>query len=261
MDTISTREAYVAINETMSETYNRKITINLHGLLPNVIIPNFVPIFGDIPHIEKKTYNGNTTNNNILIEIDEKGNSTDRFKYIATAISPITDQKAEFYYDDTYKDIIVIPDLDSLGTGDTVTLYSNRNVSIDGYKILGQGNYNQYSTQLTLPTITNIEDSSNFILSDKPNKINTTNTYLLYIDGLQPNSKINQLGHTYQNGDVGYNMYRVPIILVDLGKVSDIFGKQIRIPTFNTLYKGLNQHVLDYLGCIDSDRLIIPLSF
>lgn len=256
MDTISTREAYVAKNENSNKTYNRRVTVKLHGVLPNMIVPDL----STISYIEKKT--GTATNNkNTLLEIDENGNATDRFKYIATALSPITDQKAEFYYDDTYKDIIVIPDLDSLGAGDTATLYSNRNVSIDGYKVLGQGNYNQYSTQLTLPTITDREDSGNFLLSDKPNKINTTNTYLLYIDGLQPNSKINQLGHTYQNGDIGYNMYRVPIILVDLGKVSDIFGKQIRIPTFNTLYKGLNQHVLDYLGCIDSDRLIIPLSF
>lgn len=259
MDTIHKRTAYIAVSETDHTTHNRKVTIMLQGTTPNVILFHSDTEKDNVDYTRKVTTTVADPDNNFNVLYDPE--DTDRYKFIATVASPITANLASFYYDNKFKDIFVIPNLLSVGTDSKVELYKDRTIEIDGYKALGQGNNSYYTKDLSLPVITNEDDPNNIKLSDIPNRVDTTESYLVNISGLYPNSNIHMVYRTYPNNDQLGDSNRVPIIFVDLGTVNSLFGKDVKLPTFNILDKGLSNSVLDYLGIINTDRFIVPLSF
>ena len=138
VDSKEHRVGYIGEKESnLIPTNNRMIDIVISGSLPILA--------GDV--IDKVTKVGasqidgvncfvenviENDNHNILIEVinDEV---TDRYKFLGKANSAIySGLFIDLYYDKKYKDIIIIPDLRTFGTGDNAIFYNNDRRTIKG---------------------------------------------------------------------------------------------------------------------------------
>lgn len=251
-DSLTTRYAGIATDETDTETYGRQVTIQLVSIAPNIIVTkdgsydNIIPLF-----TENTTVLAN--NKNILVDSE----NIDRFIFIASVSSSLTDNVIHVYYDDVYKDMFVIPSLNSVGIDDDVKLYENSGVVVTGYRLFGRGTDGVYVDDLSLP----IKGDNVFKLTDKPARLTTTTAFTVDSSLAISNTGIDMVGTRLISEEIIYDKSRLPVGYIDLGTVSDVFGEDIPLPTFNTLDTGVGISKLDYLGMVKGRRLIFPIMF
>jgi len=250
-DKLGIRYASIAVSESNNETYGRKVVVRLDSIKPNVIVTKDGKYENLQPLVTKLT-NVLPVNTNILVDIENE----DRFKFIGVVNSPLTDNSVGIYYDDKFKDMFVIPSLNSVGIEDDVRLYENSGIEVIGHRLFGRGLDNIYVDDLSLP----IKDDNAFVLNNIPKRLNTTKAFVVYTGMNSNNTGLDMLGD--DGGDrIIYDKSRLPICYIDLGDVNDVFDEDVSLPTFNTLDMGVGMSKLHYLGNVKRRRITFPITF
>jgi hypothetical protein len=189
---------------------------------------------------------------NILIDPSYNVNGdTKRFIYITTSASYHTFFHYSFWYDKKFKDIIVLPGLDTLITDDSIL--SNGMIRLSGYRLGSGKEMAVVNSEMAIGT--NEKDVYQLPLT----KENIANTFILAdFMGLNPHhNRINSRSYTEiteQTGAVIINKGFIrdrsePVVMVDLGKASDLFVNGAEaIPLYMVYQQSIARYSYSYLG-------------
>lgn len=270
VDSKEHRVGYIGEKESnLIPTNNRMVDIAIFGSLPILA--------GDV--IDKVTKVGasqidgvncfvenviENDNHNILIEvIDDK--VTDRYKFLGKANSAIySGLFVDLYYDKKYKDIIIIPDLRTFGTGDNATFYNNDRRTIRGHSVGYGVKFNDDVTKsFSFPL--NKTDNDGI---DEPNRLTKIRSILVSLYGLENNSIASITYIEKISGLDGYFNHGVssekgaPIQLLELELNSVIFNNpETKVNTYNLIQQNHAELRVDYVGKQKISKIVIPISF
>lgn len=270
VDSKEHRVGYIGEKESnLIPTNNRMVDIAIFGSLPILA--------GDM--IDKVTKVGasqidgvncfvenviESDNHNILIEvIDNK--VTDRYKFLGKANSAIySGLFVDLYYDKKYRDIIIIPDLRTFGTGDNATFYNNDRRTIRGYSVGYGVKFNDdVSKSFSFPL--NMTDNDGI---DEPNKLTKIRSILVSLYGLENNSMASLTYIEKISGLDGYFNHGVssekgaPIQLLELELNSAVFNNpETKVNTYNLIQQNHAELRVDFVGKQKISKIVIPISF
>ena len=270
VDSKEHRVGYIGEKESnLIPTNNRMVDIAISGSLPILA--------GDV--IDKVTKVGasqidgvncfvenviENDNHNILIEVID-GKVTDRYKFLGKANSAIySGLFVDLYYDKKYKDIIIIPDLRTFGTGDNATFYNNDRRTIRGYSVGYGVKFNDDVTKsFSFPL--NKTDNDGI---DEPNRLTKIRSILVSLYGLENNSMASITYIEKISGLDGYFNHGVssekgaPIQLLELELNSVIFNNpETKVNTYNLIQQNHAELRVDYVGKQKISKIVIPISF
>ena len=270
-DTKARRSGYIAISESDKETtHNRRVDIEVVGTLP-ILAGEFVdrftkvgvsPIDGTI-EVQESVSPDIGSVLNILVDhtTDENGTliKLNRYKYLGNAISTqYSGLRVDFYYDNDFKDIIVIPELKTFGVEDNVLFYSNDKRTIRGYSIgNGRSMNNAPATATYLPLIDDDTDSI-----PEPARFIKTKTYTVTCYGLEVNSICNSISRN-QSGTENYSEKGAPLQFVEFDLNDILFGadNKVTLNTYNLLQQYHAELKVDYVGKRKIHKIVIPINF
>lgn len=271
-DNIDLRKGFIGFKELDPKVdSNRMVDIVISGTLPilagdvidKITKSTKLQIDGINCVLENINIDEND-NYNVLTEvINEK--ITDRYKFLGKAISAIySGLFIDLYYDKKYKDILLLPDLRTFGTGDNIDFYKNNCRTIRGYSVgYGISFNDSVSTSFTLPLKNQCNDGI-----DEPNRLNKTRTILVSLYGLESNSIATNTYIEKLSGTDGYFNHGIntekgaPIQLVELELNSIVFNNpETKVNAYNLLQQSHAELKVDYVGKRKISKIVIPISF
>jgi len=269
--TFEMRYAKVLNNEDDKECNNRRVAINIIGTLP-ILAGTFMDrISGDdgasyglIDSITTDTPHGKKDNKNFLYddEKDTDGNlvNPDRYVFLGNAQSMVSKLFASIYYDALFNDIIVIPDIYSLGIEDeNIDFYKDNEMTLNAYSV-GRGQFKDRPfKELTIP-IDQIDSDG----MPQPDKFDKTKTLLVTTYGLAINSLCTS--NTTVVNDGGETSYIgadkvVPLQYIQFPDNSDIYDEVPPLNTHNLIQQTHAGLSVDFVGKRLITKMMIPLNF
>lgn len=251
MYTTDTREIReVKLGKSGAET-NKTIRISVGNSLPFLItIPS------SITEVTLATKAKPSTPVKADVELIDpeykKDKNEDRFVFLTVAESPLTGNRALFYYDRLFKDIIILPNVAFFNLVET-----NHTFEIGAY-CLGYGT--KLVNKIPHQTIPN-NNTSAYALPEVNENIDVT-TLLVRIPGMLPE-------HLLRNNAIEemitdkLNLVRngiQPSVIIKLGKATDIFKTVDKLPIYLLAQSKLNEFGLEYLNNVDPGENEIYLS-
>ena len=203
-------------------------------------------------------------NQNILIEVLD-GVVTDRYKFLGRANSAIySGLFVDLYYDKKYKDILIIPDLRTFGTGENAGFYTNDRRTVRGYSV-GYGiQFNDSATNSFLFPL-NLSDNDGI---DEPNKLTKIRSILVSLYGLENNSIASNTYIEKLSGPDGYFNHGVnsekgaPVQLLELELNTVVFDNpETKVNTYNLIQQNHAELRVDFVGKQKISKIVIPISF
>lgn len=265
------RSAYVSIKENDKEnTNNRRVDIAIAATLPilagtfidrvTVLNPTPIDAVNEIYTLQTLPADQNY---NTLVDLTKNDAGVyiklDRYKFLGKALSTqYSGMYVDFYYDKDFKDIIVIPDLMSLGYGDHANFYENDVRTIRGYSI-GDGfsMNNEPTTDLRLPFY-----KDNITDVPEPNRLTQTRTLTVMAYGLEKNSICNSISRE-QSGVSNYSEKGSPLQLVEFELNETLFPDfdKIKFNTYNLIQQSHAELKADYVGKRKIKKIVVALNF
>ena len=182
--------------------------------------------------------------NNILFDDDEN-----RFTPIATCTTQDTQRDGILFYDTKYMDIILIPDLSSLGLEDI----THQEFVIEGYIIGGNCGLTDFNALFV-----NVVDSDNIVSATKIDNPQALDSKLHYMNiNLGKHSKSTRLGVGTNNTDYYETDFIRTSSIIGLGSTDHVFGGPTKV------YKAIRTTGSEYrffdLGYTNVDQLTFQM--
>ena len=244
------RTAYLGTDSTNPNTdNNRQVNIHLTNGVPLVSIDD--EIISD-RLIKEELYTGGTLRviPNILVDRED----ANRFIYVTQIISPISKDKSNIYYDGKYKDIIIIPETKYLGTGDINDINANQTFDLAGYVVSGNSEFKNdvFTGTINPDTVMNLPETNRNINS---------RSMVASIYGIS-----NTMGNRIVSYPMATNMSirdrrMLPIGIIDLGTITDLFTVSTLIPTYSMYQSSYNMFKIRYLGNKKPSKVYILIDF
>jgi len=180
-----------------------------------------------------------------------------RFTYVGEALSTISKLLVKFYYDAMFKDIIAVPDMLGVGTGDDSKIYENSLVVLNGHRV-GSG----IDTDVPIRDLTIGMDKADITPLPLPTKVAKTTVVTLTIPGIG-NTSPNSIRRTLDaDHDLITSKVNGLTQFIDIGSYADVFGDNpAGVPVYNVLQFSITGHGLDYIGRKKPSNIYIPLNF
>lgn len=261
-DTRRKRVAYLAESlDDLTKISSKTVTIRISTSLP------FATISDD--YIAKTTYEiedyvpkKNSELINTLVDPDYKilnkqGNlvNGDRFILLTEINSSMTFSKARLYYDKKYQDIIVVPDLESLGT---TSVTEGQSYVVDGYVIGAMG-----AIDSTSDAIVNVKEEVEYRLSDTKSNIQSS-TIFIETRGVGYGARRDMRIYKETSKGIKYfNKNTSVTALIKLGKAKDIFVNPPQLPLYHFYQSSIKEYSGKYLGVVDTadTDIYVPINF
>jgi hypothetical protein len=227
---------------TESNLLKRKVVIQIENYLPLLYINNELLVSKSIKLVTTPP-KGIVDIKNHLTDIEyltETGN--DRFMYIGTTMSNISGTKVDIYHDDKYKDLIVIPELDLLGSTEPTDVSDGYNFVLKGYAV----GYGELSS--TFEHIKTMDSDNLSVLTKPKSSISFENNMMVLpgigVHGSKNNSSIEMMfdgSHNFiDKNNIANNV-------VTMGDMSSLYD-DIKVP-MNVVYQdGINSYTAKYVG-------------
>ena len=270
--TMDLRFAKVLNNEDDKKDNNRIVAIKVIGTAPILagtyierITGNSGSDYGTIDTKDTTTPKLDKQHTNFLYDDteDEDGNIKypDRYKYLGIAQSIITKLFVTIYYDNLFKDILIIPDMDSLGTDDAgIDFYANNTMTLQAYTV-GRGDFKEKPfKEIVNPLIDNDVDGI-----PEPDKFDKTTTILASTHGLAINSTCSGRTLILNKGDdnetrIG-NTKASPLQYIQFPDNDDIFEDGTLVATNNMIQQFHDELSIDFVGKKLINKIVIPINF
>ena len=249
-DTRQIRQARLAKDETdLSALLNKTVAIRLNTSLPFMHIEQ--------AYIDKTEYKTedyaskadadlfNTLVDPTYTVKDNNGNdvTATRFTFLTEINSSVTFSRSRMYYDAKYEDIIIVPDLESLGA----TSVTDGSYELQGYVVGGLGNVDQVAD-----AINPVKDTAEYKLP-LVNKNIASSTIFLETRGVGYAARRNvRVYRDTANGVRFFNNDTSTVALIKLGKVTDIFTSAVKLPLYQYYQSGIKEYSGKYLGVVDT---------
>lgn len=251
-ETLVLRTGFLATDELGTKVLSKKtVSISLESALPFLAIPSD---FVEKTKITEKTTAPVTDLNllpNILVDAEPDVNGdlqvVERFIYISSITSPVTGNVMTMYYDKEFKDIILIPSLETI---DTVDISSGAvEFKLSGF-VIGVNHGINYENEIAkypyteensiqLPEAkTNIEVTTSTCILKGAGGYDTDNGVSRYVSGTEYDS-ILPVRTPYTN-------------LVKLGAVTEFLSEASRLPTYLVYQASKDRHAVARLGNVDT---------
>lgn len=251
-DTLELRYANLVTNKNIS---NKSLELSIEATLPMMVT---LSTYLDELTIIKEAGPA-ITEEDFDISDDEylQVNGEERFEIVTVAKSPLTNNRAVFYYDKLFSDIIVLPNVAFLDMFEANFHYRLRGFRIGSGCILDKKTPHQ-----VLP----MNRSSVFKLPEANSKI-TNDTLLVRIPGIVPEHLVrNDTIEEQIDKSKLINLIRTtvqPSCLINLGPASTIFKTVGKLPIYLLAQTSLKEYTLDYLMNIDpkDNDILISLYF
>jgi len=174
----------------------------------------------------------------------------ERFTFITTTQSVITNNKVRLYHDAKYEDIIVIPELSFIDNKLDNNIYNIR-----GYRIGGGVAVDEIANDLIVPG----EETFKLPLT-KSNISNVCKHVKMH--GIARDSDNAYYYKTLDNGDMVVNRKLTTVGMISLGTADDLFVETgATIPMYTITQATLDRYALKFLGNIKPTNIYIPLNF
>jgi len=252
-DAQSVRMAYLGKDESDKNIDNKRaITIHISSGIPFVMVDDRIVNDYTVNATTVDAKASDTDIINTLVDPD----MDDRYTYICETKSSITKNIVRLYYDAKYEDIIVVPDTTMLGTSDLSDPNSNQQFDLIGY-VIGGGDVVKDGIW---PGTVNPKPTFKLPTTNK----NLTSTHMgVLLNGVAPTMG-GRKGVYYVDDAGTYRLAdnrRLPVGLLDLGNIADIFGQDVTVPVY-TVYQGTtDMYKVKYLGFKSVTKAYILLDF
>jgi len=252
-DTIDIRRAYLGKDESDKNIDNKR-TIEIH-------IANAVPFI----MVDDRIVNDYTVNSELIDSKDSDSEIVntlvddemeDRFTYICETKSSVSKNIVRLYYDAKYKDIIIVPDTTMLGTSDLNDPNSRQNYQLIGHIVSG-GDVVKNGLWSG-----SVNSKHHFDLPATNRNLSSKHTAVL-LNGVAPTMG-DRKGVYYVDEAGTYRLAdnrRLPLGLLDLGTIADIFGSDISLPVYNVYQGSTDSYKVQYLGIKSVEKVYILLDF
>jgi hypothetical protein len=250
MMTLEVREAQLANNESDKNTLTGNVVqLVITGTLPIIDVSDKIITRSKIIETTYVNTNSRKNSNNTIVDTvykDAKG--VDRFIFLTSFTSGISDMYMRAYYDRKYSDIILIPELEYISQ----TILTNK-YKLYGYRVGGGEDRNEVQSDPILPV------TRTFKLPETNEDINN-NYYSCKIHGLNNGSHNGAwitIASDYSVNDKKYT----PVGLLSLGSMTDVFVKSVDIPAYTLFQAGHDRYLIKYFGNRQPGSIYIPISF
>jgi len=262
------RYAKVLNNEDDKVDNNRTVAIKVLGTSPIVagvyvdrITGKNGSDYGTLSTISTNTPRLDKDHKNFLFDDtkDEEGNLKypDRFKYLGVAQSIISKLYVTIYYDNLFKDILIIPDMETLGTDDVgIDFYENNTITLVAYSV-GRGDFKERPEKSIMQPL--YVDNTDGI--PEPDKFDKTTTLLVSTFGLSINSTLSSRFITLDDNNTVSSEKGVPLQYIQLPNNDDIFEDGTLVATNNMIQQFHDGLCIDYVGMKKIEKIVIPIVF
>jgi len=254
MDKKDFRTALLGKSEADKNVDNgRSITLTIDSGLPMV---NVDDVLMDNFTINSVTHSPSLTGGDDVLNTLVDKEDPNRYVYICTTLSAVTKAVVRLYYDAMFKDIIVVPNTETLGTDSATDMNRNQNYDLRGYVISGGDDIKHGNFSGT------IKKDFQFDLPVPNSDISATHNAVI-LNGIAPTMGGRLMA--YDIDDQGkYSLRdnrRLPVGLLDLGTVNDIFGTAVSLPIYNVFQGTTDMYKMKYLGIQNVDKVYFLLDF
>jgi len=257
MDTLQSRTARIALSENKKDVAIEgevtKITVNIAiiSTLPMLTMTDALVTNSEMASVDVPVDTAALDADNTLKDVEyleKTGN--ERFTYITTTHSALTNNRVRLYHDALFEDIIVIPELSYIDNTLDNTVYDIR-----GYRIGGGTNVDEISNDLIVPT------GETFKLPLTKSNIANKCTHVK-MHGIARDSANAYYYKHLDNGDMIVNRKLTTVGMIKLGSVDDLFvDAGLRLPMYTIAQVTLDRYALKFLGNIQPTSIYIPLNF
>jgi len=262
-ETIEKRVAYLGDIYGTKDVANKRVV--------NLWVTHTLPIIDTTPElITDRTLSTNpgaavdtTKFPNVLVGITKTldattgdvtiGTDTARFTFIASVKSTFNNA-VQIYYDNKFKDIIIIPDTSLLGSGSTTDAHANQEFTLRCYRVGGGMNIDNTGGDLVMPP------NAEGVPLPVCNENIAINNDLLMLDGMNrvPGS---QPTTTSINNVWMSTGKRTPMTYLTIGDPAILFETVSNVPLFTMYQVNVDQFAVKYVGNRKPTHIIIPLNF
>lgn len=189
-------------------------------------------------------------NNTIVDTTYYAEHGTDRFIFLTSFISSVTNNYMRAYYDKVYMDIILIPELEYIDQN-----LKGNSYDVWGYRIGGGSVMNEEASDAVLPLETVFKLPT--VKEDISNK-----HQVVTMHGLASNGTNNVWKTIVANPEVGVLDKKNQLAgFLNLGKPSDVFSTPAPIPTYTIAQSDRDVYRVKYLGIKSPTNICIPIMF
>ena len=264
-DTFETRSARIALSENKkTDTTDTSVppvtTINVTKIKVNISIVSTLPMLTLTDELVTNSSIASVVTPVDLAALDAKNTLKDveyfeehgkeRFTYITTTHSQITNNRVRMYHDAKYEDIIIIPELSYIDSDLNHTVYDIR-----GYRVGGGVEVDDIYNDLIVPG----EEYFKLPLT-KSNIENTCEHVRLH--GVARDSDHTYYYKSLPSGDTIVNKKLTTVGMVKLGSADELFVEPgATIPMYTIMQATLDRYALKFLGNKKPTSIYIPLNF
>lgn len=250
-DKLTLRMAHIVTGGKVS---NKALSIGIVSSLPMLITkPEYIE---ELKVIETPSPNIVDEDFDITDIEYTKEKGEERYVLLTVAESPLSKNRAVFYYDKLFEDIIILPNLSFLDIVDI-----NAHYEIRGFRLGSGGKISENRAHQVMA----INENTVTKLPLTKNKI-SVKSKLVLVPGMTPEHMIrNDLIETMiTNND---NLCRTtiqPSVLIELGTAADIFTKTgTNLPLYLLGQSTIREYTIQWLGNIDpkTHKIFISLTF
>lgn len=266
----SLRHGLIVNNELEKVDNERRVSIRVLGTLP-MLAGTFVDrvtgvdgsLYGELdtistttPIVEDSsdpTTIGEVGVKNLLIDKDDEN----RFVFLGQATSTVSKLLVDIYYDNSFNDILVIPELSSLGTDDYVDFYSRSTVTLNAYSVGNGERTDKPLKDIVMPIVLNDLDGIN-----EPKRFTETKTVLTSAFGLENNSMLSNF--VLFDSDSKWRATSekgVPIQLIALEENTILYDTVKAMNTYNVVQQFHDRLRIDGVGKHIISKIVFPLNF
>lgn len=191
------------------------------------------------------------------VKLKDESFGSDRFVFITSIVSPLTENNAYLYYDKKYKDILITPPLSFFNLG-----LANMTYEIRGTRLGSGEDLSGFSWNLNVPT----SDNSRFFLPETKANVGGIKVHLMGLPGIGTNSN-NTRDDSYEemidnNVNLKHNIRRLGT-LVELGTPANVFNNPDKFPLYLLYQSSLMEYGIKYLSNISrpNNKLYFRLKF
>ena len=256
---LETRILQLAVSENDKTTLTgNNLIINIKGTIPLMSISDTLI---NRRKVIDTTYNGTVNgtktatsrkdSNNTIVDINYKENnvSVDRFIFLTSFTSAITNNYMRAYYDKKFSDIILIPELEYIDQN-----IKGQTYQVLGYRVGGGTKMNNTYSDAIMP----VEDT--FKLPTTKEDINNKHI-VATMHGLASNGD-NGVWETISNTNISTNDKKNQLAgLLSLGTPSDVFNTPSSVPTYVLTQVDDNRYEIKYVGITTPTNIYIPIMF
>lgn len=252
-NTLTLRTGVIANNNTQSVRVLTKktISIEIESALPLLTIPStFIEKTKINEKVSEPIVNLATLVNKLVdYEVNESEEKVlvERYIFISTIVSPITGNQMSLYYDKEFKDIILIPNLETIDEGNIVGgavefklkgFAVTVNQSVDHDNEISKYPYT-LENNVQLPEANeNIVTTTSTCILKGAGGYDNDNGVSRYVSGIEYDS-ILPVRTPYTN-------------IVKLGAITNFLTATVRLPTYLVYQTSKDRHAISRLGMVDT---------